>query len=59
MDKNRGRPKKPEAERKNIILRICLTPAENQAVESKAKLEYMDKSVWARTVILRAAEEKA
>jgi hypothetical protein len=26
--------------------------------ESKAQSEYMDKSVWARTVILRAAEEK-
>lgn len=58
MDKSRGRPKKPEAERKNVILRICLTPAESQSVESAAKSDHMDKSVWARAVILRAAEKR-
>lgn len=58
MDKSRGRPKKPEAELKSVILRVCLSPTENQTVESKAQSEHMDKSVWARTVILRAAEKK-
>ncbi len=57
MDKSRGRPKKAETERKTSILRICLTPAERQAIEAAAQAEYMDMSVWARAAILRAAEK--
>ena len=57
MDKNSGRPKKPEAERKTSILRICLAPAERQMVETAARAQHMDTSTWARAVILRAAEK--
>jgi hypothetical protein len=59
MSKNPGRPKKPEAERKTNILRICLTPTERRIVEAAAQAEHSDTSTWARAVILRAAEKKA
>jgi hypothetical protein len=57
MTKTYGRPKKTQAEQRTSILRICLTPSERKAVDAAAQADHLDTSVWARVIILRAAEK--
>ncbi len=57
MGKTAGRPKKPQAERKTNVLRVCLTPVERQIIEAAARYERRDTSAWARSVLVREAEK--
>jgi hypothetical protein len=52
MAKQRGRPKKPKAERRGKPLRILLNPAERQSIDDAAGKMSMDVSTWARMVLL-------
>ncbi len=51
----RGRPEKPPEERRENILKVCLTDEERAALDSAADGKV---SVWARNVLLRAAKSK-
>ncbi len=50
-----GRPKKPEGEVKNNVLRIRLTPAERAILNKTAQTCRQDTSTWARVALLRAS----
>jgi hypothetical protein len=52
----RGRPPKPEAERKTANMKIPLTDDEKEAIESAAKARKAKPVTWAREVLLRAAK---
>lgn len=51
-----GRPKKPAAERRSSVLYLKLTAAERAAIDRAADGE---PTVWARSVLLRAAKRAA
>jgi hypothetical protein len=54
-----GRPKKPEGEVKNNVLRIRLTPAERAQLDRAAEAQGEDTSTWARALLMRAASKLA
>jgi len=54
----RGRPPKPEAERKTANMKIPLTDDEKEAIERAARDRDEKPVTWARTVLLRAAKRK-
>jgi len=55
MDETRGRPPKPEKDRRKIRFQVRLSPAELEAIERAGG----DKpSTWAREVLLKAAKRK-
>ena len=57
MENNeRGRPPKPDDERKSAQLRIRLTEEEREALDQAAGGKT---STWARDVLLKAAKRKA
>lgn len=54
--KGRGRPPKPEEDRRTVRFEVRLTPAEVEDVKRAAEGKT---STWARNVILKAAKRKA
>ena len=54
--KQRGRPPKPEEDRRTVRFEVRLTPAEVEAVKRATEGKT---STWARNVILKAAKRKA
>jgi hypothetical protein len=52
--KARGRPFKAERDRKSVMFRIMVTPAERDAIERNAEEEKLPASTWARKTILEA-----
>ena len=59
MTAKRGAPKKPPEERKGDPIQIRLTKAERQACEDAAAMSDMKLTVWARTVLVKAAKRIA
>jgi len=57
-EKPKGRPKKPDAERRESVLRVLLTEAEKAEIDAAAALERMDVSTWVRREILILAGQK-
>ena len=53
--RERGRPPKPDADRKSAELRIRLTEEERETLDNAAGEKT---STWARDVLLRAAKRK-
>jgi hypothetical protein len=53
-----GRPKKPEGEVRENILRIRLTPAERSILDRAAQARGEDTSTWARSVLLSLVGRK-
>ena len=53
-----GRPKKPEGEVRENILRIRLTDAERAALDAAALDRGEDTSTWARTELLALAARR-
>jgi len=51
----RGRPKKPEGEVKDNVLRIRLTPDERARLDDAAQLHGEETSTWARQMLLTLA----
>ena len=47
-----GRPKKPENESRENVLRIRLTDRERQALDEAAKVKGLETSTWARMELL-------
>jgi hypothetical protein len=56
MEDTRGRPPKPEKDRRTIRFQIRLTPEELATIERSADGK---PSTWARKVLLKAAKRKA
>lgn len=56
MEKTRGRPHKPEKDRREIRFQVRLSPKELAALESAAGGKT---STWARKVLLKAAKRSA
>lgn len=54
-----GRPKKAKSHRRDKILRICLRKYEERLLREAARMVGEDTSVWARGVLLLAAEDLA
>ena len=50
-----ARPKKPEGEVRENVLRIRLTPAERAALDGAAAARGQEVSTWARAELLRLA----
>jgi hypothetical protein len=57
MKKARGRPRKEQGERKDLDLRIPVTPDQKARVMEAVTLEGADMAAWARPILLRAAEQ--
>lgn len=57
VEKKRGRPKKPKAERRTKPLRVLLNPGERKAIDAAAGSQGMEPSTWARMELLRRARE--
>lgn len=53
--KRMGRPPKAEKDKRANVLRVCLTDAERQAVDTAARTAGQESSTWARDRLLRAA----
>lgn len=53
MEETRGRPPKPENERRKIRFQVRLSPVELEAIERTGGAK---PSTWAREVLLRAAK---
>jgi uncharacterized protein (DUF1778 family) len=53
-----ARPKKPDSERKAIILRIPVTKGQRQLIAEAAELDGADLATWVRPVILDAAKRR-
>jgi hypothetical protein len=53
---NRGRPPKPKGERKNVHLRIPVTPEQKARITKAVMLVGGDMATWARPILLQAAE---
>ena len=47
-----GRPKKPENESRENVLRIRLTDREREALDEAAKVKGLETSTWARMELL-------
>lgn len=52
-----GRPKKPENESRENVLRIRLTDAEREAIDSAANTRGLETSTWARMELLALARK--
>jgi hypothetical protein len=50
-----GRPKKPEGDARENVLRIRLSDAERAALDEAAKTRGLDTSTWARMELLTLA----
>ncbi len=55
----RGRPKKPEGERRNNILRVRLTDDERRLLDQVAQGKALDTSSWARAELVALAKKSA
>ena len=55
-EETRGRPPKPDKDRRDIRFQVRLSPAELAALETAAKGKT---STWAREVLLKAAKRQA
>lgn len=53
----RGRPKKPEGEARENVLRIRLTDAERALLDEVAGLKTLDTSTWARSELIALAKK--
>jgi hypothetical protein len=53
----RGRPPKPEEDRKTVDLRIPVTPEQKEIVAEAMRLEKTEMAGWARELLLAAAEK--
>jgi hypothetical protein len=58
MKKRRGRPAKPLALRKDVDLRIPVTPEQKARVVAAAMSAGGDMAAWARPILLQAAEDQ-
>lgn len=58
MKKSRGRPTKPKSQRKDVDLRIPVTPAQKARVMEAALMAGGDMASWARPILLQAAEDQ-
>ncbi len=52
-----GRPKKPENESRENVLRIRLTDREREALDEGAKVKGLETSTWARMELLALARK--
>jgi uncharacterized protein (DUF1778 family) len=50
-----ARPKKPEGEVRENVLRIRLTPEERAALDEAARAKHLETSTWARSELLALA----
>jgi hypothetical protein len=50
-----ARPKKPEGEVRENVLRIRLTDAERKALDDAAQAKHLETSSWARSELLALA----
>ncbi|GMU21516.1 MAG: hypothetical protein AMXMBFR13_16090 [Phycisphaerae bacterium] len=57
MPETRGRPQKPSGERRANTLRIRLTPDERKSIDDAAKVNALEASTWARSVLIREAQK--
>jgi len=55
----RGRPKKPDGERRNNILRVRLTDDERRLLDQTAQGKALDTSSWARAELVALAKKSA
>jgi uncharacterized protein (DUF1778 family) len=53
-----GRPKKPEGEVRNNVLRIRLTTGERARLDRAAAMRGEDTSTWARAALLSLAKDR-
>jgi len=58
MKKRRGRPTKPKGQRKDVDLRIPVTPTQKARVVEAAMSAGGDMAAWARLILLQAAENQ-
>jgi hypothetical protein len=56
--KRMGRPPKAEKDKRDAILRVCLTDRERKAISAAARSDGLDASVWARQQLLERAQKK-
>jgi hypothetical protein len=54
----RGRPRKPKADRRERQFHVMLTNAEHRSIEDAAKAEDLGASTWARRVLLSAVKAR-
>ena len=54
----RGRPEKPDDEKRLHAMRIRVTPEEQESLNDAADRAKVTFSVWARRILLRAAAKK-
>jgi uncharacterized protein (DUF1778 family) len=52
-----GRPKKPDDEARDNVLRIRLTTEERKTLDEAAKSRGLESSTWARMELLRLAKK--
>lgn len=52
MQTKLGRPPKATKDRRENILRVCLTDAERRSIDRTAKADGQDTSTWARDKLL-------
>jgi hypothetical protein len=52
-----GRPPKAQKDKRDNILRVCLTESERRAIDRTAKAEGQDTSTWARDRLLAGAKD--
>ena len=57
MKKSRGRPAKPDDDRKDVDLRIPVTADQKELVAEAARHVGEDMAAWARPILLRAAQQ--
>jgi hypothetical protein len=53
----RGRPKKPDADKRSNMLRTMLTDEERAEIDDAAKRDGLETSTWVRLRILEIARE--
>jgi hypothetical protein len=51
----KGRPKKPDTERRDSILQVRLTAAERATLDAAASSKALDTSAWVRSEVLALA----
>jgi hypothetical protein len=55
----RGRPPKPDAEKRTNMLRTMLTDEERAEIDDAAKRDGLETSTWVRLRVLEFARERA
>lgn len=58
LNRMRGRPPKPAAERRTASMKIPLTAAEKRMLESAARSDEAKPVTWARDLLLKAAQRR-